>query len=81
MAVLALGSDARRYVRNSNWPLAAGGILIAFAGILCIRSAGLHAPSDAGEFSKQILYLLLGIPVMFCLSLSSSQQPTDIDCC
>ena len=61
MAVLALGSDAKRYVRNFNWPLAAGGVLIAFAGILCIRSAGLHAPSAAGEFPKQILYLLLGI--------------------
>jgi rod shape determining protein RodA len=69
MAVLALGSDAKRYVRNFNWPLAAGGILIAFTGILCVRSAGLHAPSATGEFPKQILYLLLGIPVMLALSL------------
>ena len=55
---------SERYLRNFNWPLAAAGVLIAFIGILCIRSAGLHAPGAAGEYQKQILYLVLGVPVM-----------------
>jgi rod shape determining protein RodA len=66
--VLALGSNARRYLRNFNWPLAASAILIAFIGIVCIRSAGLHAPDAAGEYQKQCLYLVLGVGVMIGLS-------------
>jgi rod shape determining protein RodA len=69
MAVLALGSDARRYVRNFNWPLAVGGVLVTLIGIVCIRSAGLHAPQATGEVQKQLLYLLLGVPVMIAVSL------------
>ena len=68
MAVLALGSGAKRYLRNFNWPLGCAGILIAALGLVCIRSAGLHAPQPIGEFSKQLLYLLLGVPIMIALS-------------
>ncbi len=68
MAVLALGSDARRYFRNFNWLLAAGGLLIALVGLVCIRSAGLHSPGNAGEFSKQSLYLVLGLGIMIGVS-------------
>ena len=64
-----LGSGAKRYLRNVNWPLAAGGILVAAIGILCIRSAGLHSPDASGEYRKQILYLLLGVPLMWGVSL------------
>jgi rod shape determining protein RodA len=69
MAVLALGSGTKRYIRNFNWPLAVGGVLVAAIGIVCVRSAGLHAPDAGGEFKKQILYLLLGVPVMVAISL------------
>jgi len=69
MAVLALGTGAKRYVRNFNWPLAIAGVLVAVVGIVCVRSAGLHTSGAASEFQKQILYLLLGIPVMFGISL------------
>ncbi len=68
MAVLALGNDARRYFRNFNWLLAAGGLVIALVGLVCIRSAGLHSPGNAGEFSKQVLYLMLGVGIMIGLS-------------
>lgn len=68
MAVLALGSGARRYVRNFNWMLAAPAILISFIGIVCIRSAGLHSPDAAGESAKQCVYLVLGTAVMIALS-------------
>ncbi|HEY2555186.1 MAG TPA: rod shape-determining protein RodA [Candidatus Cybelea sp.] len=69
MAVLAFGSNAKRYARNFNWPLAFAGIFIALIGLLCIRSAGLHDAGGGGEFRKQILYLALGVPLMFGLSL------------
>ncbi|HEY1884328.1 MAG TPA: rod shape-determining protein RodA [Candidatus Cybelea sp.] len=69
MAVLALGSGARRYARNFNWPLALGAVFIALIGLLCIRSAGLHDTDAGGEFKRQILYLALGMALMFGLSL------------
>jgi rod shape determining protein RodA len=68
VAVLALGSDARRYFRNFNWLLAAGGLLIALLGLVCIRSADLHSPGSAGELQKQILYLVLGVAIMISVS-------------
>ncbi|HET6274723.1 MAG TPA: rod shape-determining protein RodA [Candidatus Cybelea sp.] len=68
MAAGALRAGTARYVRNFNWFLAVAGVLVALVGILCIRSAGLHAPSATGEFKKQILYLVLGIAVMLCVS-------------
>jgi rod shape determining protein RodA len=69
LAVLAFGSGAKRYLRAFNWPLATAGIAIAAIGIVCVRSAGLHAPSASSEFQKQILYLILGIAVMVAVSL------------
>jgi rod shape determining protein RodA len=69
LAVLALGSGARRYARNFNWPLALGAVFIALIGLLCIRSAGLHDTDAGGEFKRQILYLALGMALMFGLSL------------
>lgn len=68
-ATVTLGTGAKRYLRNFNWPLAAAGVFIAFIGILCIRSAGLHAPGATSEFQKQIVYLLLGVPAMLGISL------------
>jgi rod shape determining protein RodA len=69
MAVLASGSGAARYARNFNWPLAIGAVLISLAGILCIRSAGIHDADAGGEFKKQALYLALGVPIMLGFSL------------
>ena len=69
MAVLSLGIDARRYVRNFNWPLAIAPLLIAILGVVCIQSADLHDPDAAGEYKKQFLYILLGVPLMFGFSL------------
>jgi rod shape determining protein RodA len=68
MAVLALSNETRRFARNFNWLLAGAGVAIALIGLVCIRSAGLHSPGSAGEFQKQILYLVLGIGTMIGLS-------------
>ncbi|HTU71641.1 MAG TPA: rod shape-determining protein RodA [Candidatus Baltobacteraceae bacterium] len=69
MAVLALGIDTRRYVRNFNWPLAIAPILISAIGIMCIQSADLHDPDASGEYKKQILYIIMGVPLMLGCSL------------
>src|SRR5579862_9312917 len=68
MAVIAL-SGTKRYLRNFNWPLGVAAVGISLIGIVCVRSAGLHTPGAAGEFQKQILYLLLGVPAMLAISL------------
>jgi rod shape determining protein RodA len=62
-------TGVRRYLRNSNWLLAAGGALIALIGIVCIRSAGLHTPGALGEFQKQMIYLFVGVAAMLGVSL------------
>jgi rod shape determining protein RodA len=64
MAVLSLGIDTRRYVRNFNWPLAIAPLLIAILGVLCIQSANLHNPDAYAEYKKQLLFIMLGIPLM-----------------
>jgi rod shape determining protein RodA len=68
VAVLTLGSDARRYVRNFNWSLAISCVLISLLGIVCIQSADLHNGDASGEYKKQIIYVLLGIPLMIGVS-------------
>jgi rod shape determining protein RodA len=68
MADLAIGNGAKRHHRNFNWLMASAGVLIALVGLVCIRSAGLRTPDAAGEFSKQVLYLLLGVGVMVAIS-------------
>ncbi len=68
MAVGLLRADTMRYVRNFNWYLAIAALLVSLLGIVCVRSAGLHAPTATGEFKKQILYLLLGLAAMFAVS-------------
>ncbi|MGB6986356.1 MAG: rod shape-determining protein RodA [Candidatus Aquilonibacter sp.] len=68
MAVLSLGIDTRRYVRNFNWPLAIAPLLIAVLGVLCIQSANLHDPDAYGEYKKQLLYIMLGVALMIGFS-------------
>lgn len=68
MAVLTLGADTRRYVRNFNWSLAIATVLISILGIVCIQSADLHAGIGESEFKKQILYIILGVPLMIIVS-------------
>lgn len=67
-ATLTLGSDAKRFVRNFNWPLAVASIAATAIGIVCIQSAGLHNAQFAGEARRQILYAALGIPLMVGVS-------------
>jgi rod shape determining protein RodA len=69
MAVLALGSDTRRFIRNFNWSLAVACVLVSLLGILCIQSADLHTADAAGEYKKQIVYILIGIPLMIGVAL------------
>ena len=69
MATLTLGTGARRFVRNFNWPLAVAGVAITVIGVVCISSAGLHNPAFAGEARRQMLYVALGIPVMLGVAL------------
>ena len=64
MATLTLTIGARRYVRNFNWSLAIACVLLTLLGIVCIQSADLHNGDASGEYRKQILYTLLGIPLM-----------------
>lgn len=69
MAALSLPAGARRYARNFNWSLAGACVLLTILGIVCIQSADLHDAAAAGEYKKQILYLLLGVPLMLGVSL------------
>jgi rod shape determining protein RodA len=68
MAVLTLGSDARRVFRNFNWSLAIACVVVSFIGVLCIQSADLHDPDAANEYKRQLLYVVLGIPLMVGVS-------------
>ncbi len=65
---MIFGNDARRYVRNFNWMLAISCVLISLIGIVCIQSADLHSPDASGEVRKQILYVILGVPLMIGVS-------------
>ena len=66
LAAFSSGSDARRYARNFNWPLAIACVLIAIVGVFCIQSADLHSPdpSSWNEYKKQAFYIILGVPLM-----------------
>jgi rod shape determining protein RodA len=68
VATLTLGSGAKRYVRNFNWPLVVASIAISLMGVVCIQSADLHNTDAAGEFRKQIIYVVLGVPLMIGIS-------------
>ena len=69
MAVLTTGSATQRYLRNVNWWLIGASVLIALLGVLLIQSADLHSTSASAEYKKQLLYIGLGIPIMFGFSL------------
>lgn len=56
-------------MRNFNWSLAIGCVVLTLLGIVCIQSADLHSGDASGEYRKQILYMLLGIPLMVGFSL------------
>jgi rod shape determining protein RodA len=68
VAALTLGSGAKRFVRNFNWPLAIAAIAATAIGIVCIGSAGLHNPQFAGEARRQLIYVALGVAVMIGVS-------------
>ena len=68
MATLALGTNAKRYARNFNWPIAIAAIAATVVGIVCISSAGFHNTAFAGEAKRQMIYVSIGIAVMIGLS-------------
>jgi rod shape determining protein RodA len=68
LATLTFGSDAKRFVRNFNWPLGFASVAATAIGIVCIGSAGLHDAQFAGEARRQLLYAGLGIPLMIGVS-------------
>ncbi len=59
----------RRFARRNNWLLACCAVGIAFVGLVCIKSAGIHSPGATGEFQKQTLYFAMGVGLMIGLSL------------
>lgn len=71
MAALVLRERTalQRYLDNFNWPLALASVLICLLGVLCVQSAGRHDPGAAGEYRRQILYVVVGVPLMLGLSL------------
>jgi rod shape determining protein RodA len=68
MAALTIPTGTRRFVRNFHWSLAVACALISVLGIVCIQSADLHSADAAGEYKKQILYVLLGTALMVGVS-------------
>ncbi len=58
----------RRFWRNFNWQLALPSVGIAALGVLCLQSAGLHDPDASGEYRRQLLYIVLGVPLMLWLA-------------
>lgn len=69
MAVLTKSSPTQRYWRNLNWTLVAASVAVALLGVALIQSADLHSVGASSEYRKQILYVALGIPLMFGFSL------------
>lgn len=70
MASLVLRNDSavKRYLRNFNWALALPVLAVSLLGVLCVQSAGLHDPDAAGEYRRQIFYVVIGLPLMIALS-------------
>jgi rod shape determining protein RodA len=54
----------RPWYRSLNWALAATCVVIACLGDVMIHSANLRDPGAAGEWRKQILYIVIGVFVM-----------------
>jgi rod shape determining protein RodA len=54
----------RPWYRSLNWVLVATCIAIASLGVVLIYSADLRTPSNAGEWRKQIIYIVLGLAAM-----------------
>ena len=53
-----------------NYPLAAAAIALSVLGLIAIKSATLHAPDARGDFSHQVVYLIVGIIAMFALAFT-----------
>lgn len=68
MAALAGGASTRRYLRNFNWVLAGGCVLVTALGIVAIISADLHSPDAAREYQKQLMYAVAGVGIMLVFS-------------
>jgi len=66
MATLSVAG--RRWLRNFNWPLAIGPVLLSLLGIVMIQSADLHNASAAAEWKKQAFFAVIGIGLMFGFS-------------
>ena len=58
----------RPWYRSFNWPLASVCVIISLAGVLFISSATLHDPTASDEYRKQLLYIAVGIGLMFLVA-------------
>ncbi|MBC5803199.1 MAG: rod shape-determining protein RodA [Candidatus Eremiobacteraeota bacterium] len=54
----------RPWYRSFNWVMALGALALSLAGVVFIGSADLHSPDAAGEWRKQVVYILIGLLVM-----------------
>jgi rod shape determining protein RodA len=54
----------RPWYRSFNWLLVAAAVATSGLGILAIHSAGLRNPAGAGEWTKQLMYVVVGLGVM-----------------
>jgi rod shape determining protein RodA len=54
----------RPWYQSINWVLIAAAVSIGALGVVLIYSAGLRDASSAGEWRKQIVYLVLGVCIM-----------------
>lgn len=68
MASLALTYETRRYLRNVNWPLIAAAVGVTLLGAVIIQSAGLHTAGAHAEYHKQLIYMAVGLALMYVLS-------------
>src|SRR5579863_4396796 len=74
MATIALPYEARRYLRNINWPLIIMGVALSLFGVIAIQSADLHSAGAASEYKKQIFYTIVGIGAMYLFSRIDYRQ-------
>ncbi len=54
----------RPWYRSFNWALVAAAVAVSALGIVAIRSAGLRNPAGSGEWTKQLMYVVVGLGLM-----------------
>ncbi len=54
----------RPWYLSFNWALVAAAVAISALGILAIHSAGLRNPAGSSEWTKQVMYVVVGLGLM-----------------